>query len=175
MHKVRCRLYIATSLDGFIADRDGSVKWLEPFQDQDYGYESFFAEIGALVMGRRTWDQAGELADHAGRDKPVLILAHSAPDDLPDGVEVRSGDVGELCAELRRELEGDVWVMGGADVIRRFLAADELDEMELHVVPLLLGAGLPLFPDFPQPRGLRLVDTREFPNGVVQMRYERPR
>lgn len=175
MHKVRIRLYIAMSLDGYIADRDGGVGWLEPFQDQDYGYEQFYSEIATLVMGRRTWKRVGKLSGQPYRGRRVIVLTEGGLDGLPEGVETRAGEIGDLCAELRGDTPGDVWVVGGAYVVDQFMAADELDEIELYVMPLLLGGGVPLFREKAEPRSLRLVDTREFPDGVVQMRYERPR
>lgn len=175
MHNVRIRLYIAMSLDGYIADRDGDVGWLEPFRDQDYGYAAFLDEISVAVMGRRTWDQAREFKAERYPGKRVVVLTGRALRDAPEGVESWPGNLGELCARLRDGTPGDVWVVGGADVVDQFMAADELDEIELYVMPLLLGGGIPLFRDLAEPRPLRLVDTREFPNGVVQMRYERPR
>ena len=175
MHKVRIRLYIAVSLDGYIADRDGGVEWLEPFQDQDYGYEGFLEEISVVVMGRRTWDQAHSLSSDPYPGKRVVVLTGRKLPDAPDGVEAWQGTLAALCARLRDGTPGDVWVVGGADVVDQFMGADELDEIELYVMPLLLGSGVPLFRDTAEPRPLRLVDTREFPTGVVQMRYERPR
>lgn len=174
MHNVRFRLYIASSLDGYIADRGGAVDWLEPFQDVDYGYRTFFEEIHTLVMGRRTWEQSSRAGGAPYGDRRIIVLT-ARPPEGGENLETWDGGVEELSARLRRETPGDVWVVGGADVVDQFLVADELDEIELYVMPVLLGGGVSLFPRLASPRPLRLVDTREFPNGVVQMRYERPR
>lgn len=175
MHNVRCRLYIAMSLDGYIADRDGGVEWLEPFRDLDYGFPGFLDEISTVVMGRRAWEQSFRSRAEVLQGKRVIVLTRRPVPDAPDYLETSDGGAHTLWAGLRRDNPWDVWVAGGASVVEQFLIADELDEIELFVMPVLLGAGVSLFPGLDTPCPLRLVDTREYANGVVHMRYERPR
>lgn len=171
MHHVRCRLFIATSLDGYIADADGGLDWLDPWRGQDHGLREFLAEIAAVVAGRQAWEKGLPGDGTALEGRRVIVLSGR---DL-EGVETFDGPATELCEALRSELQGDVWVAGGARVARDLMAAGQLDEIELCVAPVLLGAGVPLWGELPAAVPLRLVDTREYPDGVVQMRYERRR
>ncbi|HZD27038.1 MAG TPA: dihydrofolate reductase family protein [Alphaproteobacteria bacterium] len=174
---VRFRVYLAVSLDGFVADADGGVGWLQAFEDVDYGYEAFLAQIGTVVMGGRGYRQTFGFGAWPYAGKRVVVLSRrglEAP--WPAGVESFAGDVAELAARLAEESEGDVWVMGGAETVTAFLEADAVDELELYVMPVLLGDGVRLF----QPREiapLRLAPALAeiFDNGVLRLIYLLPR
>jgi len=173
----RFRVYIAASADGYIADPGGSVAWLDAYPGVEYGYDDFIRSVGTVVMGRASYDLARSFGDWPYPDQRCIVLTRRLPEPPPAGAHVafRSGDVGALAAELRAMEPaaapgGDVWVMGGGRVIRQFLDAGALDTLEIYVIPLLLGGGIPLFPPGPG-HGLTLRGAQGFASGVVRLEY----
>jgi len=167
------RLYIAASLDGFISTFDGGVSWLEPYQSPDLGYDDFMKSVGTVVMGRTTYEQALTFPGpwpYVG--KRTVVLTSRPLDTRPPGVERWSGDVASLADHLRAKSKKDVWICGGARTARAFLDLDQVDRIELYVIPVLLGEGLPLFERSPHQSSLRLEGTRAFGNGVVELVYD---
>jgi len=167
----RIRLYVAASLDGYIAARDGGVAWLEPFKG-DYGYDAFFASIGTLVMGRATYDHARELGAWPYDGKPTWVLTSRAMPGTPEGVEPWPWGIPKLVEQLRGG-PGDVWLVGGGKAVRGFLEADGVDDIELFVMPRLLGDGVRLFEPTSAFAPLELADTHAYEDGVVRLRYRR--
>ena len=172
----RFRAYLAVSLDGYIADAAGEVGWLDAYRSPEIDFGAFFHTIGAMVMGRTTWDWAvahGHSIEPQGR---CIVQTHRPLGEAPPGVETFAGDVRELAADLRRELRGtgkDVWLMGGGESLASFDELGLVDRWQLAVIPVLLGAGAPLFPRRSRPvTALRLVQSRALANGVVQVEYE---
>ncbi len=163
-------LFIACSLDGYTARPDGGIDWL--FSDQDYGYREFYAGIDTVVMGRKTYDTALGFGEYPypGTRGYVFTRAPRAPDAH---VEFVSGDVARFIAELKRASGRKIWLVGGGEIIAECLRAHLVDEYEIFVHPVLLGAGVALFPaGFPQ-RALRCAGTRHFETGLVQLSYTR--
>lgn len=171
---MRVRVYIAMSLDGYIAPPDGSVDWLEPFFEEDYGYESFIREISCAVMGRITYGQVLDFGEWPYPDHDVYVLSRSPIDGLPERAFAWSGVPGDLVRHLGEEdLAGDCWLIGGGQTIREFARVGLIDEFEVFVMPTLLGAGIPLFPS-PFPAGeLQLDSVMAWENGVVRLLYGR--
>lgn len=174
---MRTTFFTATTLDGFIADEHDRLDWLltQP-QDEDgpLGYDDFIADVGAIVMGRTTYEW---VRDHLARSgegwpyaMPAWVMTHG---DLPgiDGADVRfaQGDVRTVHAEMAAAAGGrDLWVVGGGDLAAQFATAGLLDEIVLSIAPVTLGAGRPLFT---RPFDLRLVEHGR--NGAfVVARYE---
>lgn len=153
------RYYTASTLDGFIADPDGSLDWLLTRRQEDDGalrYEDFITGIGAMVMGATTYEW---ILDHefGGRDRadwvwpyeiPCWVLTHRTPDVAPGApITITSGDVVPVHAEMSHAAAGrDLWVVGGGDLAGQFADAGLLDEVIVHIAPLSLGAGAPLLP-----------------------------
>jgi dihydrofolate reductase len=165
-------LYAAASVDGFLADEQGGVEWLDPYADALEGFGAFIKTIGSTVMGRVTYDDAVK-REQADFERPTYVVTHR-PFDPPPGVVPWSGGLRELIERIRREHPRDIWLMGGGILVKGFLEQDLIDIWSLAFVPTLLGSGLRLFPDasFAE-RRLQLVDTQTYPSGVVSMRYER--
>ena len=170
------RVYIAVSLDGYIADEDGGVAWLDPYFSPEIDFTAFIRTIGATVMGRKTYDQARARGEWPYADQRVVVLTHRSLDDAPPGVEAFAGDVRELADRLRGDLEEtgkDVWLMGGGDSIRPFHDAGLVDRWELFFIPILLGDGVPLFPRRdPRASSWRPTHSRTYENGIVEIWYE---
>ena len=173
MARPRVAVYIATSVDGFIAREDGSLDWLERVQaaGEDYGYGAFMDAVGALVLGRATWDTVVGFGEWPYAGKRVVVLTHR-PLDASHGEEVHAGALAPLLDRLGAEGVGRVYLDGGV-AIRHGLAEGLVDELTLSVVPVVLGGGRALFgPGLPT-LDLRCVEARRFPSGLVQSRYER--
>jgi dihydrofolate reductase len=162
---VKTTFYTATTLDGFIADEHDGLDWLltQP-QDEEGGamsYDAFIADVGAIVMGRTTYDWVRDHLGSSGErwyyDMPAWVMTHA---DLPvvEGADVRfaQGDVREVHAAMAAAADGkDLWVVGGGDLAAQFAAAGLLDELVLSIAPVTLGGGRPLFT---APFDLRLVE-----------------
>lgn len=170
----RLVLYAAVSIDGCLADAEGGIGWLAPFDAQDYGMAGFLAGIGALLTGRATYDQVRDFPEWPYAGKRVVVLTHRPLDPQPpEGVEAMTGDLDAVVARLKGEVTGDIWLLGGAAVAQAAMAGGLIDRMELFVIPVTLGAGIRLFGDRGTARGWRLTGSRPFPNGVVGLDYER--
>ncbi len=158
--------FAAVSLDGFIADAAGGVDWLTGLGG-DGSYERFFERVGSLVLGRATFDQVLGWGWPYG-DKPAAVLtSRPLPEDAPpSSFAARGDDLAGLVARLR-ETEGDVWIVGGGQTANAFLQAGLLDEVELGVMPILLGSGIPLFPPGGVPYALELVGVDGQAGGMV--------
>ena len=164
-------LYVATSLDGFIATEDGGVSWLEPVQSDDAGrYVEFFAGVDCLLVGSHTYVQILTFGEWPYGQKPTYVTTHR---DLPlatEHVELVAGDLRELANELREHHER-IWLVGGAQLSRAFLRSNLVDEIWLSVVPLLLGGGVSLFGDSAGEHDLDRTDFRSNADGIVELRY----
>ena len=167
--------YVAASLDGYIADCEGSVDWLSDATDPDegdYGYAAFYATVDALVMGRTTYDQVRGFGAWPYVGRPTFVFTHTPPEhaarDHPD-VTFVAGDPAELLGTLHDD--ATVWLVGGGRLAASFRAAGLLDELYLTVLPILLGDGVPLFQAGEPQTLLTLTDATPYASGVVQLRY----
>jgi dihydrofolate reductase len=164
--------YAAVSADGFIAAKDGGVGWLDPFNAPEMGYEEFYANVGAVVLGRTTYEQALTFGPWPYAGCEGLIVTSRAIDGLPEGVSAVSPErFADALRSLRDRTKKDVWIVGGGKTARAALAAGLLDELELYVIPRLLGEGIPLFSTADAFVTLGLLETRAFANGIVKVRY----
>jgi dihydrofolate reductase len=165
------RYYLAASLDGFIGGLDGDVSWLEPYPPESLGFNEFLAEIGTIVMGRASYEQILGFGPWPFGDKRAVVLTSRPMPEAPDGVEAWSGDVRALVEDARSRSKDDIWVLGGAKAAKVFLDRGMLDRIEMFVVPVLLGQGIPLFEAGPARHGLSLISAVPRPLGVVQLVY----
>jgi dihydrofolate reductase len=165
-------LFVATSLDGYIAGPNEEIDWL--FTDQDYGYREFYARIDTVLMGRKTYDLALSFGDYPYPGAAAYVFSR-APRQ-PDGhAQFVAGEVGAFVEQLKRQPGRDIWLVGGGQIVRECLVADAVDEFVISVHPILLGAGIPLFPaGFPK-RSLALQHVQRFESGLVQTVYARVR
>ena len=164
---------MAASLDGFAADAEGGVGWLAPFEAADWGYAAFLAEIGTVVLGRRTYEQAKVLsAEWPYAGKRAIVVSRRLHGPLAGGAELWSGGVPALAAYLRALAGGDVWVVGGPMLQSALIALGALDRLELCLVPRVLGAGVPVFAPGARPEVQpQLAGVRQLPLGMVMLDY----
>jgi dihydrofolate reductase len=167
----RIKLFIATSLDGFIARPDGSVDWL--FTDGDFGMRDFSASVDVALIGRKTHDQmvAWGHPAYEGMENYVFSRTRRADDGVP--VTVVTGDLEACIGALRRKPGKDLWLVGGGDLIAEFRERDLIDDVILSVHPILLGDGIPLFPGRHEPLSLELTRCVQYERGLVQLWYRR--
>lgn len=163
---VRTSFFTATTLDGFIADDEDSLAWLFKQEQRDadapLAYDAFIADIGAIAMGRTTYDWAVDhLAEQGERwpyAMPAWVFTHRAAEPL-DGADLHftSGDVAAVHAEMAEAAAGkDLWVVGGGDLVGQFADAGLLDQVIVQIAPVTLGSGRALLP---RRLDLRLVET----------------
>lgn len=164
-------VFMAMSLDGFIAGPGGSLGWLEPFEKsgEDYGFPAFFESVDGLVIGRNTYETVLGFEAWPYGHKRMVVLTHR-PATARHGEEFAAEEPAALLERLGREGLRHVYVDGGA-VARAFLRAGLVDELTLSVVPVVLGGGVRLFGEGEPGRPLRLLGSRSWPSGMVQVRY----
>jgi dihydrofolate reductase len=166
-------VFIATSIDGYIATLDGSLEWLEQAArpDEDYGFDEFLASVDALAMGRGTYDHIAHLDPLPFGQRPVYVFTHRPP--VPRAhVHFVELTPREALAQWTEQGLDRVYVDGGR-VISAFLAEGLIDDLVLTTAPVLLGAGLRLFQPGGQPAGLLLEGVRTWPSGFVARTYRR--
>lgn len=129
----------------------------------------FFATCDTFVAGRKTFDYALSHGQKSLGGKKNYVFSHGAPKS--DEVEYYSGDLGAFAKTLRAEKGKNVWIMGGAEVIAQFLDAGEVDEFFIHVVPVLIGEGIPLIAPRHRDIELELIGSKAYPDGVVHLHY----
>jgi dihydrofolate reductase len=167
-------LGLGISLDGYIARRDGSVDFL--FMPKDYSMTPFFKTIDVAIMGRKTYDVAKAMGEGGfGGNLVYYVMSRSLPEGEREGVTFTRETPAGIVARLRKQKGKDIWMMGGGELARDFLREDLIDELQLGVVPVLLGEGIPLFPpDFPQ-RDFELVENKTYSKGLIALKYTRVR
>ncbi len=176
---VQASVFVATSLDGFIAREDGSFDWIDKAgagapADEDFGYAAFFASVDALVMGRNTFEQVLTFDKWPYGDKPLIVLT-SRPLSIPTHLAKTVTSSSEAPAELLNRLSAQgvqhVYVDGGV-TIQRFLTAGLIDDLTITLIPVLLGAGKRLFGPLDHDLSLTHIEARTFDCGFVQVRYK---
>jgi dihydrofolate reductase len=168
---MQCSVFIAVSLDGFIARSDGSIDWLALVEreGEDYGYRNFLASVDTLVVGRSTYNLALGFEPWPYAGKRCVVLTHAPPAPRHDE-EFYSGSPRELCAKLAAQGARRVYVDGGA-VIQQFLTANLITDLTLSVIPVLLGEGIRLFGTTAGDLPLELLASHRFDSGLVQLKY----
>jgi dihydrofolate reductase len=160
------------SLDGKIARPDGSFDWLMPYSPQEFGIDAYRAEIDAVVMGRDTYEIERTMPEwpHA---KPVIVVTRRPLEAAPPLVEARSGDLLAVAGELSARGYRKIGVEGGGQLIRGLIAIGRLDVLEMAIIPLVLGDGIPLFPAGTPELALDLVKCEPKSGGALHVVYER--
>lgn len=163
-------LYIADSLDGYIAGKDDNIDWL--FTDQDYGYKEFYASIDTALMGRKSYEQIIKMeGGNFIPDKDVYIFSKTIDKPVYDNYEVIKTDMIDFTRSLLRKPGEDIWLVGGGEIIKVFLENNLIDEIIVSIHPTLIGSGIPLFPAGNYFVNLEVIDCIKFNSGLVQLKY----
>lgn len=170
--------YLAVSADGYIARPDGDVEWLNRRPDTiDYGFAKFYASVDTVLLGRGTYDWAVRYQkQHPGTSVFDARLPHHVFTGKPPkrglpGVRFTSESPKAIARRLRAAPGKNIWMMGGGNLIASFLDVGEIDEFDLHVIPVLIGKGIPLIAPRRRDIELGLIATKKYPDGVVRLRY----
>ena len=167
----KIRFFCAVSMDGFLAAPDGSVAFLDRFEG-DYGYNDFIGSIGAVVMGRKTYDVTRTNGQWPYEGKRAYVLSRNRLNtEYGHAKLVADGDSLITRLDLLDENDGDVWVVGGGQVHRLFLDAGKVDEIDLFVMPVILGDGVPLFDGAATLVNMTLAGNEVYADGVVRLTY----
>jgi dihydrofolate reductase len=165
--------YVAASLDGYIATPDGGVAWLSEFEggETDYGYADFVASLDAVLMGRRTYEQVLTFGPWPYAGRPCWVfsrreLAPAAPEVTITSAEPQTVAVEMAAHGLRR-----AWLVGGAELAASFRSAGLMTEYDVAIMPVILGAGIPLFAAPGPTDRLERIEATPYPNGVVMLCY----
>lgn len=169
-------VFVGTSLDGYIARENGDIDWLphEEGGEEDYGFRAFFESVDALVMGRNTYELVRTFGDWPYGSKRVIVLTSRSLDiaaALAPTVEVMSGSPQEILDRLAARGARHLYIDGGKTV-QDFLAAGLIRRLIITRIPILIGRGIPLFGPVPHDIRLRHIETRTYPNGLVQSEYD---
>lgn len=174
------KVFIATSLDGFIADKDGDISWLHAIpnpDNSDMGYGAFFAQIDALIMGRTTFETVCGFDIDWPYSKPVFVLSNilkSIPPAYANKAFVMSGNLKQIIASIHQKGYHNLYIDGGK-TIQSFLEEDLIDEMTITIIPTILGGGFPLFADISKRLDFECVESKIYLEKVVQNRFMRRR
>jgi len=171
---------MVSSLDGLIAKKDNSVSWFETTDNYEKGVagqdaEEFLKTIDCYVMGSRTYEHALELSKSYGwayGNVPTIVLTHGNLSIDRQNIETYSGDLNKLVNERLKPKYKNVWVVGGAIVVKDFLRLNLADEIRQSIIPIILGDGTPFFNQIGQEQALHLKDVTAYKNGIVELCYE---
>lgn len=167
----KIRLFIASSLDGYIARKSGEVDWL--FTDQDYGYTEFFNQIDTVLIGSKTYQQMLGFGEYPYQGKKGFVFSNSLQGKSDDNVEFIGGDLQGFINTLRQSSGGDIWLVGGGQIIYYFIRHGLIDELILSIHPIILGDGIPLiWKDSSLETLLELKNVKTYDSGLLQVFYD---
>lgn len=171
-NRPRISVYIAMSIDGYIARKDGSIDWLERGHvgDEDYGFKKFFSQIDTLILGKNTYETVSAFDKWPYSDKKVIVLSNTLK-EVRKEAELFCGSLTRLIPLLDSKGVKHVWVDGGITV-SKFLEAGLVDHLTISIIPVILGSGIPLFSIMNIEQVCHFVSTQSYPSGLVQLQYE---
>ncbi|WP_027183018.1 dihydrofolate reductase family protein [Desulfovibrio inopinatus] len=172
------KIYIAVSLDGYIADKNSSVDWLNavPMDDESQSnFNNFMDSIDCLVMGRNTFDTVKGFGGDWPYSKKVFVVSNSMktiPNEYEDKIELINGNPTDIVKSLNNKGYNDLYIDGGK-TIQNFLEEDLIDEMIIATIPILLGGGKSLFGELTTSKEFQLIDTKVVSDMYTQTHYKR--
>ena len=179
----KIRFFFAASLDGYIADPEGGVEFLDAVEDSDDdapegdddGYETFFSDIGTLVMGRGTYKFLEDNETWPYPKMRTIVLTRRAIERPLCDLETRVvDDFVSFARKLRALNDGDAWILGGGNVMGEFLSVGEVDTINMSIVPVAIGRGIPMYSGSQTiAQAFSLTNLARSASGVVRLTYER--
>lgn len=165
-------LFIAMSVDGYIAGKDGDISWLDEFNsaDEDYGFSEFYRSVGAVLMGSGTYAKAKTLEGGIDGGMPTYVFTKERLQG-EGNLHFYDGKPISLVRELKAKTEKNIWLVGGGRLATSFLKDQLIDRAVISVIPILLGGGIPLFPPGGAQGELTLESVNSYQNGVIQIMY----
>lgn len=166
-------LYIAMSLDGYIAKKDDDLGFLSMVEKEgeDYGYNDFVSTVDAVIVGRKTYDKVLSMGyDFPHSNKDAYIITRTARDPI-GSVKFYTGSLPALVAELKAKQGKHIFVDGGAEIVHELLKENLIEEFYISIIPILLGDGILLFKDERPELKLKLMSAKQFETGLVQLHY----
>ncbi len=167
MRKVK--LFIASSLDGYIAKEDGTVDWLP--ENTDSGMDHFYKSIDTVLMGNTTYEQILTFGKFPYKDKISYVFTRNPDQKKKDENVEFTSEVEEFTKKLISSSGKDIWLVGGSDITSTFFNLKFVDELILSVIPVVLGKGIPLFQNIKEEIKLELIKTTEYPE-LIELRYK---
>ena len=173
-------IHMVSSLDGFIAKKDNSISWFDTSDYYEKGVagqniEEFIKTIDCYVMGAHTYEHALELSKTYGwayGDTPTIVVSHKTLPIERQSIEIYSGDLHKLVEERLKPTYKNVWLAGGAMLVKDFIRLKLADEIRLSVLPIILGNGIPFFDHIEQEQVLHLKEVTAYKTGMVELWYE---
>ena len=171
----KIKIYIAASLNSKIAEKDGSVAWLEKIpheEGEDYGYNEFYSSIDTTIMGFTTYAQLKSWdIPFPYPEKSNYVITRKGQVEADANVEFITTDPVEFIGKLKSSPGKDIWLVGGGEVNKLVLNAGLVDEIIIHLMPVILAGGINLIAETPEYKSLRLISSKSYSSGVVELRY----
>lgn len=167
----RIILYIATSLDGYIAKEDGSVEWLSSF-DEDYGYEEFISSIDTIIMGSKTYQQVLTFGEWPYMGLKTFVFTNQKLIN-DNKVEFISGSIAKAITRIKKQSTKNIWLVGGGNLITEFVKLQLIDKYQIFIMPLFLGAGIPILQKSVEMNPLKFTKSKSYKSGVVELQFNR--
>lgn len=169
----KLKLYIATSLDGKIARKDGSIDWLPSLTEEDYGYQEFYNSIDTVLMGYKTYEVCLGFGEWYYKDKTSYIFSRDLQKNCIPQAQLIMQNPARFAEELKSTTGKDIWLVGGGEIITLLHDAGLIDEYIIAFIPLILGEGIELFPGITRQENLHLARHNVYKNGVTLMYLEK--
>ena len=168
--------YVAASVDGYIAKPDGALDWLTPYEggEEDYGYAQFYKSVDAVLMGRKTYEKSQSFGAWPYPGKPCWVFSHGSAKNVPADVVVTTQSPAQVVSEIAARGIKRAWLVGGGALAASFQSQGLITEYIVTIIPVLLGDGIPLFAPSRSTEKLRLVEAKQYPTGLMQLRYLHP-
>jgi dihydrofolate reductase len=161
-------LFIASSLDGYIARENGDVDWLP--ESAVSGYDDFYKSVDTVILGKKTYAQVLTFGDYPYKDKKSFVITRNNNCENEDNIKFVN-DVEKLVKNIRSSTGANVWLVGGAEIISAFMNFKFVDELVLSIIPVVLGSGIPLFKNIQKDAKLELIKTTTY-DALVEMHYK---
>lgn len=165
----RVRYNVAASLDGYIAGPQGEFDWIP--EDPTVDFAAIFAGVDTVLLGRHSYELTRRMGGPWSAGTRVYVFSRTLRAEDCPGVTLVAGGAGDVVAALRREAGGDIWLFGGGELFGSLLASANVDTVEVTIVPILLGGGIPLLPAGAPRTSLVLAGSRVYPSGLVSVTY----